>query len=108
MGTFAVQIAKSFGAEVTGVCSKRNVDLVRSISADQVINHSLEDFTRSGQRYDLILDIAYRSLSDCRRALTPEGTVVPIGGSAGCWIDGFGRVVKARLLDLPAFDLRPD
>jgi NADPH:quinone reductase-like Zn-dependent oxidoreductase len=98
VGTFAVQIAKSFGAEVTGVCSTKNLDLVRSLGADQVIDRTVEDFTRSGLRYDLILDIAYRSLSDCRRALTPGGAVVLIGGSAGRWIDGFGRVVRARLL----------
>jgi NADPH:quinone reductase-like Zn-dependent oxidoreductase len=98
VGTFAVQIAKSFGAEVTGVCSTKNLDLVRSLGADQVIDRTVEDFTRSGQRYDLILDIAYRSLSDCRRALTPGGTVVLIGGSAGRWIDGFGRIVRARVL----------
>ena len=74
MGTFAVQIAKSFGAEVTGVCSTRNVDMVRSIGADHVIDYTQEDFTRSGQRYDLILDIVgNRSLSDCRRALTRRG-----------------------------------
>ena len=81
VGTFAVQIAKSFGAEVTGVCSTRNLDMIRSIGADQVIDYTREDFTTSGRRYDLILDTADRSLSDCRRALTPEGTLVVIGGS---------------------------
>ncbi len=98
VGTFAVQIAKSFGAEVTGVCSTRNVDMVRSIGADHVIDYTQEDFTQRGERYDLILDNVDRSLSDCRRALTPEGTLVPIGGTAGRWIDGLGRVVKARVL----------
>jgi NADPH:quinone reductase-like Zn-dependent oxidoreductase len=98
VGTFAVQIAKSFGAEVTGVCSTRNVDMVRSIGADHVIDYSQVDFARSDEHYDLILDNMYRSLSDCRRVLAPEGTFVLIGGSAGRWIDGLGRVVKARVL----------
>ena len=100
VGTFAVQIAKSFGAEVTGVCSTGNVDMVRSIGADHVIDYTQEDFTRSGHRYDLILDAADRSLSDCRRALTPAGTLVIIGGSAGRWINGLGRAYRARLLSL--------
>jgi NADPH:quinone reductase-like Zn-dependent oxidoreductase len=78
VGTFAVQIAKSFGAEVTGVCSTRNLDMVRSIGADEVIDYTQEDFTQSGQRYDLILDnVANHSLSDCRRALNPQGTHIP-------------------------------
>ena len=81
-GTFAVQIAKSFGAKVTGVCSTRNVDLVRSIGADQVIDYTREDFTTSGQRYDLILATGgYRSILDYRRALSPEGTYVMVGGA---------------------------
>jgi NADPH:quinone reductase-like Zn-dependent oxidoreductase len=73
VGTFAVQIANSFGAEVTGVCSTRNLDLVRSLGADQVIDYTREDFTKSGRRFDLILDTGDRSLTDCRRALTPKG-----------------------------------
>lgn len=72
--------------------------MVRAIGADQVIDYSEEDFTTSGQRYDLILDTADRSLSECRRALTPKGTLVVIGGSAGRWIDGLGRAYKARAL----------
>jgi NADPH:quinone reductase-like Zn-dependent oxidoreductase len=100
VGTFAVQIAKAFGAEVTGVCSTTNVNMVRSIGADHVIDHTREDFARSGPRYDLILDLVDRSLSDCRRVLTPKGTLVLVGGSAGRWIDGLGRVVKARVLSL--------
>ena len=81
-GTFAVQIAKSFGAEVTGVCSTRNLDLVRSIGADHVIDYTREDFTQSGQRYDLILAAGgYRSIFDYRRALSPEGIYVMAGGA---------------------------
>jgi NADPH:quinone reductase-like Zn-dependent oxidoreductase len=81
VGTFAVQIARWFGADVTGVCSTRNLDMVRSSGADQVMDYTQEDFTRSGQRYDLILDmIGNHSVSDCRRALTPEGSLVLVGG----------------------------
>ena len=77
VGTFAVQIARWFGAEVTGVCSTRNVDMVRSIGADHVIDYTQEDFTRNGQRYDLIFDtVANHPVSDCMRALGPEGTYV--------------------------------
>jgi NADPH:quinone reductase-like Zn-dependent oxidoreductase len=82
VGTFAVQIAKSLGAEVTGVCSTRKLDMVRSIGADQVIDYTREDFTRSGQRYDLILAAGgYHPISDYRRALSPEGIYVCVGGS---------------------------
>jgi NADPH:quinone reductase-like Zn-dependent oxidoreductase len=82
IGTFAVQIAKSFGAEVTGVCGTRNLDLVRSLGADHVIDYSKEDFARRGERYGLILATAgYRSVFDYRRALTPTGTYVVTGGS---------------------------
>ena len=82
MGTFAVQIAKSFGAEVTGVCSTRKLDMVRSIGADHVIDYTQEDFTKSGQRYDLILDVvANRSIFDYKRALSPKGIYVMVGGS---------------------------
>jgi NADPH:quinone reductase-like Zn-dependent oxidoreductase len=87
VGTFAVQIARAFGAEVTGVCSTRNMDLVRSIGADEVIDYTTQDFTRNGQRYDLLLDIAgSRSVSACRRVLTPTGTYVVVGGPAGRWL----------------------
>ena len=80
VGTFAVQIGKSFGAEVTGVCSTRNLDMVRSIGADQVIDYTQEDFTQNGQRYDLIIDaVGNRSVSDLKRALSPGGTCVIIG-----------------------------
>ena len=82
IGTFAVQIAKYFGAEVTGVCGSKNFDLLRSIGADKVIDYTQEDFTQNGERYDLILDIkAYRSISDCERALDPKGIYVLAGGS---------------------------
>jgi len=82
VGTFAVQIAKSYGAEVTGVDSTRKLDMLRSIGADQVIDYTQEDFTKSGQRYDLILDVAaHRSIFDYKRALSPEGICVFVGGS---------------------------
>ncbi|MBG0827392.1 NAD(P)-dependent alcohol dehydrogenase [Planomonospora sp. ID67723] len=93
VGTFAVQIAKAFGAEVTGVCSTRNVDLVRSIGADEVIDYTEGDFTRNGQRYDLLLDVAgSHSGSACRRALTPKGTCVTVGGPAGRWLKPVDRI----------------
>jgi NADPH:quinone reductase-like Zn-dependent oxidoreductase len=100
VGTFAVQIAKSFGAEVTGVCSTRNVELVRSLGADHVIDYTQEDFTRSGQRYDLIFQLAgTRSPSDCRSALTAKGTLVLSSGeSSGRWIGPVGRIMKAVAL----------
>jgi NADPH:quinone reductase-like Zn-dependent oxidoreductase len=83
VGTFAVQIAKILGAEVTGVCSTRNVEMVRSLGADHVIDYTREDFTRSGS-YDLILDnVGNRSFSECRRALTPRGVHIPNSGRAG-------------------------
>ncbi len=84
VGTFAVQIAKSFGADVTGVCSTRNVDMVRSIGADHVVDYTREDFTRSGQRYDLMLDVAAsHSLSACRRVLSSNGIFVSVGSAGG-------------------------
>jgi NADPH:quinone reductase-like Zn-dependent oxidoreductase len=80
VGTFAVQLAKSFGAEVTGVCSTRNLDMVRSIGADHVVDYTQEDFTRNGQRYDLIYDaVGNRSVSDYKRALSPQGMCVIAG-----------------------------
>jgi NADPH:quinone reductase-like Zn-dependent oxidoreductase len=83
VGTFSVQIAKSFGAEVTGVCSSRNVDMVQSIGADRVIDYTQEDFTRDGHRYDLIFDVAgSHPVSDCRRLLNPNGTLVLAGQSS--------------------------
>src|SRR3954452_1881480 len=99
VGTFAVQIAKSFGAKVTAVCSTRNVDMVRSIGADQVVDYTQEDFTRSGRLYDVMLDlVGSRSLSDCRRALTPRGTYVLVGvADMGRWF-GLSRQIKVLSL----------
>ena len=87
IGTFAVQIAKALGAEVTGVCSTRNVDLVRSLGADHVIDYTADDFARAGQRYDVVFDlVGNRSLRDLRRTVTPKGTVVFSGGGDGKWL----------------------
>jgi NADPH:quinone reductase-like Zn-dependent oxidoreductase len=99
IGTFAVQIAKSLGAEVTGVTSTKNVDLVRSIGADHVIDYTKEDFTQTGPRYDFLLDnVANRSLSDLRRALTPNGTLVPNGGGFDHrWVASGGRLIRAKV-----------
>jgi NADPH:quinone reductase-like Zn-dependent oxidoreductase len=99
VGTFAVQLAKVWGAEVTGVCSTRNVEMVRSIGADHVIDYTRDDFTRGGRRYDLMLDlIGNHSLSRCRRALTPKGTFVMLGGRSGRWIRPMDRVLKTLVL----------
>jgi NADPH:quinone reductase-like Zn-dependent oxidoreductase len=102
VGTFAVQIAKSFGADVTGVCSTRNVDLVRSLGADHVIDYTKEDFAKGEQRYDAILDnVPNHSLSECRRILTPNGKYVMIGGGGpndSRWIGPFGRVIKTLVM----------
>jgi NADPH:quinone reductase-like Zn-dependent oxidoreductase len=99
VGTFAVQIAKALGAEVTGVCSTRNVDLVRSLGADHVIDYTNVDFTRSDQRYDLMLDIAgSRSWAECRRVLNSQATLVIVGAPKGSRLLGpLSHVVKLRL-----------
>src|SRR5438876_9104429 len=99
VGTFAVQLAKNFGAEVTGVCSTRNVELVQSLGADHVIDYTKEAFTKGGQRFDLILDIGgKRSLFACRRALTRTGTYVVVRGPSGRWIRPMGRALGAAIL----------
>jgi NADPH:quinone reductase-like Zn-dependent oxidoreductase len=102
VGTFAVQIAKSFGAEVTGVCSTSNVAMVRSIGADHVIDYTQEDFTKREQRYDLILDcIANHSLSAFRRVLSPKGNYIMVGAADGIgrWMIGLlTRLIKALVL----------
>jgi len=102
VGTFAVQIAKSLGADVTAVCSTRNVDLVRSLGADRVIDYTKEDFAKGAERYDVILDnVPNHSLSECRRILNPKGKYVMIGGGGpndSRWIGPFGRVIKAMVL----------
>src|ERR687886_752504 len=100
VGTFAVQIAKAFGAHVTGVCSTKKVEMVRSIGADHVIDYTREDFAQSERRYDLILDIGGNSsLARLRRALTPEGTLVIVGGEGGGrWPRGTDRQLRATML----------
>src|SRR5436853_727134 len=102
VGTFAVQIAKSLGADVTGVCSTRNVDLVRSLGADRVIDYTKEDFAKGAERYDVILDnVPNHSLSECRHVLNPNGKYVMIGGGGpndSRWVGPFGRVIKALVI----------
>ena len=100
VGSFAVQIAKAFGAEVTGVCSSEKVDLVRALGADHVIDYTVDDFADGEHRYDVILDIGgNRRLSHLRRALTPRGTLVIVGGeTGGRWLGGFDRSLRAVLL----------
>jgi NADPH:quinone reductase-like Zn-dependent oxidoreductase len=100
VGTFAVQIAKSFGADVTGVCSTKNVELVRSLGADHAIDYTQGDFTKSGQKFDLIFQLAGTSSpSHCRRVLTSKGTLVLSSGeSDGRWIGPVDRMIKAVVL----------
>jgi len=101
VGTFAVQIAKSFGADVTGVCSTRNVDLVKSLGADHVIDYTKEDFTRNAERYDVMLDnVGNHSLSECRGVLTPNGKYVLIGGGGASdqgFLGGLGKALWAMV-----------
>jgi len=100
VGSFAVQLAKAFGAQVTGVCSTPQVELVRSIGADEVIDYTRADITDGTRQWDLILDTAgHRSLSQLRRALTPKGTLVIVGSEGrGRWLGGFGRSLRAPML----------
>jgi NADPH:quinone reductase-like Zn-dependent oxidoreductase len=117
VGTFAVQIAKSFDAEVSGVCSTRNVEMVRSIGADHIIDYTQEeDFTQSGQKYDLIFQLAgTHSPSECRRALTSKGTLVLISGeSEGRWIGPVDRIIHVLVLSpfvsqkMASFTVKPN
>ncbi|WP_349257608.1 NAD(P)-dependent alcohol dehydrogenase [Povalibacter sp.] len=98
VGTFAVQIAKALGAHVTGVCSTKNVELVRSLGADEVIDYTQTDFATGERRYDLIVDnVANRSISDLRRVLQPQGRLVIVGGAPGHWIGPLALPIKAVL-----------
>jgi len=99
VGTFAVQIARSFGADVTGVCSTGNVDMVRSLGANCVIDYTQEDFTGSGNRYDIILDcVGNHTVSACRRVLNPSGTFVVVAGPDGWWLGPVARLLEALVL----------
>jgi len=108
VGTFAVQIAKSFGAEVTGVCSTRNLDMVRSLGADHVIDYTQDDFIQNGQRYDLIFDnVANHSISECKRVLSPNGVYVAVAFSPVALI--FGPVIsKLGSQKVGAFEAKPN
>ena len=99
VGTFAVQIAKTLGAQVSGVCSTRNVDLVRSLGADRVVDYTRDDFTNAGRRYDVLFDcVGNHSLSACRRALERKGVYVMVGGPVGRWIGPLDRVLRTLFL----------
>jgi NADPH:quinone reductase-like Zn-dependent oxidoreductase len=104
VGTFAVQIAKALGAEVTAVCSTRNVDQARSLGADHVVDYTREDFTRSGRRYDVLFDVAgSRSWRACKRVLEPEGILVMAGAPKGNrWIAPLGHIARMRLASIPS------
>lgn len=98
VGTFAVQIAKALGAEVTAVCSTRNVEQARTLGADHVVDYTRDDFTRTGRRFDLILDVAgSRPWRACKRVLNPNGTLVIVGGPTGRLLGPLGHIVKVRI-----------
>ncbi len=99
VGTFAVQIARALGASVDAVCRGANAELVRSLGADDVVDYAKEDFTRTGRRYDVLLDVAgSRSVRACRRVLSPRGTLVLVGGPAGRWLQPAGHVMGSLAL----------
>jgi len=99
VGTFAVQIAKSFGAEVTGVCSTKNLEMVQSIGADHVIDYTREDFTKSGQRYDMVFDcIVNHSVLAIRHVMKPKGVYVAVGGPHGHWFGAMFRILTALFI----------
>ncbi len=99
VGTWAVQLAKSLGAHVTAVCSTRNVELVRSLGADEVIDYTKSDFVESGARYDVLMDmVGNRTLSDCKRALNAGGRYVPCSGGGGDWVGPFVRIIGGLLV----------
>jgi NADPH:quinone reductase-like Zn-dependent oxidoreductase len=99
VGTYAVQLARALGAQVTGVCSAGNADLVRSLGAEEVLDYTAADYTRSGGRYDVVVDIAGgRPFVACRRLLTPKGSYVAVGGPAGQWLQPVGHIFSALAL----------
>ena len=100
VGTFSVQIAKAFGAHITGVCSTRNVEMVRALGADRVMDYTREDFTRTAERFDIILDnVGNRPLLGCRRLLLPKGFYIGAGGSAGRWmVAAIARAIASLVL----------
>ena len=101
VGTFAVQIAKALGAEVTAVCSTPNVEQARSLGADHVIDYTQDDFTRSGEQYDVILDVAgSKSWSRCKRVLNPQGFLVIVGGPASRLLGPLGHIAMVKLAAL--------